>query len=416
MEKNKLFVSDRKWGLEASYDSLFEVLNREEVNFYPYCKTNDLFRLFSDIVVSMVHAKEVALLDSDFSDDEIRTLLGEKAADIGKEMILRNDPRFSSHADLIRAIRQRASNWRITLLTSGTTGIPKIVSHSLKSISRWVKEGEKYRDYIWGFAYNPTHMAGVQVFFQAFFNMNPMINLFGYTSQEIHDLVSDYAITNISATPTWYRMLFPCNKNFNTVRHVTMGGEKYDQKLAEKLQEIFPMAKMHNIYASTEAGALFSSDGEIFTLREEFKDIVKIRDGELCIRKDVLGQANFDIDDRGWYGTGDMVEIIEENPLRFKFRFRNNELISIGGYKVNPHEVEEVLMGSGMVKDACVYGKRNSVMGNILCCDIVLIRGDTKEKDLKQYLTTRLQGFKVPRIIKFVNQLATTKSGKLKRL
>ena len=66
---------------------------------------------------------------------------------------------------------------------------------------------------------------------------------------------------------------------------------------------------------------------------------------------------------------------------------------------MNPHEVEETLIGSGLVKDAWVYGKRNSVMGNILCCDVVSIGDHTREKDLKRYLNTRLQKFKVPPVL-----------------
>lgn len=73
----------------------------------------------------------------------------------------------------------------MTLFTSGTTGLPKSVSHSFASITRQVKKSERHINDIWGFAFNPTHMAGLQVFFQALLNKNSIIRLFGLDTKEI---------------------------------------------------------------------------------------------------------------------------------------------------------------------------------------------------------------------------------------
>jgi acyl-coenzyme A synthetase/AMP-(fatty) acid ligase len=415
METDKLFIVDLKNGCKGSYGDLLRLLNMEKVYFNPYCSENDLFKLFSNVVISMVYEEEITLLDHDYSDDEIQTMLGIGMDRVKEKVALKGKYTFKDHQELLDTIKRPAGGWRLNLLTSGTTGIPKKVGHSLETITRWVKEGDQFKNSAWGYAYNPTHMAGVQVFLQAFFNMNPIINLFGYGSKEIFDLITTYRITNISATPTWYKLLFPCDKTFPTVRHITMGGEKFDRKLADKVLKVFPEAKMHNIYASTEAGALFSSDGEVFKVKEEYSDKVKIRGGEIFIKREILGEANYCLDDGEWYGTGDMVNIINESPLTFVFKFRNNELIGMGGYKINPHEVEETLLSSGLVKDARVYGKKNSVTGNILCCDVVSLTGELKDNDIKKYLAAKLQRFKIPRIINFVDNIEITKTGKIKR-
>ena len=63
-----------------------------------------------------------------------------------------------------------------------------------------------------------------------------------------------------------------------------------------------------------------------------------------------------------------------------------------------------------------VYGKANSILGNVLCADVVLELGiELKELDIKKVLGTQLQDFKIPRRIKFVEEISLTRTGKMKR-
>ena len=50
-----------------------------------------------------------------------------------------------------------------------------------------------------------------------------------------------------------------------------------------------------------------------------------------------------DVNLQEWYNTGDMIEVISENPLKFRFASRKNDIINVGGYNVNPLEVEEII-------------------------------------------------------------------------
>ncbi len=106
--------------------------------------------------------------------------------------------------ELIEKLRNISDDWKVTLYTSGTTGIPKKVTHNFNSITRFVKISERNTNSIWGFAYNPTHMAGIQVFFQALLNGNAIVRLFGLSANEIHREINENFITHISATPTFY--------------------------------------------------------------------------------------------------------------------------------------------------------------------------------------------------------------------
>ena len=84
---------------------------------------------------------------------------------------------------------------------------------------------------------------------------------------------------------------------------------------------------------------------------------------------------------------------------------------------MNPGEVEVTITDIEGVKQALVYGKANSILGNVLCADVVLEPGaELKEIDIKKILGTQLQDFKIPRRIKFVDDILLTRTGKMKRL
>jgi acyl-coenzyme A synthetase/AMP-(fatty) acid ligase len=410
---NKLFYSDTLLGLDYSYEQLF--LDLENVTtFNQYCKNASYYEVFKGILISLITGREIILLDSDFSNDEIEKLLG-----VDYEFLLKYkqiEPIGKlNFEDIEKRIIENRDNWKLTLFTSGTTGLPKKISHSFESISRFVKKDEKRKNNVWGFAYNPTHMAGLQVFFQAFLNQNSIVRLFGIDRTTTLKLINNFKITNISATPTFYRMLLPANHTCDTVQNLTSGGEKFDTNTLQLLHQMFPNSFIRNVYASTEAGTIFASKDDAFVLKSEMSNLIKIVDSELYLHTSLMGESESlqIVDD--WYATGDLIEIVNENPFAFKFVSRKTEMINTGGYKVNPTEVEEAIRLFNGVKDVFVYGKKNSILGAIVCCEVV--RSDEKltEKHIREYLQEKLQEYKIPRIVKFIDALTTTRTGKLSR-
>jgi len=316
--------------------------------------------------------------------------------------------------EVVAALQQSKS--QITIFTSGTTGQPKKVVHSVATLTRAVRLGEKDSGQTWAYAYNPTHMAGLQVFFQAFENLNTLVNVFGKTREVVYQQIADKQITHISATPTFYRLLLPFERSYDSVIRVTLGGEKSGQHLYDAISQIFPQAKINNVYASTEAGSLFAAKGDCFQIPESIKDKFKVVDDELLIHKSLLGSSDsFKFTD-DFYHSGDLIEWVDKESGLFRFKSRKNELINVGGYKVNPGEVEDAIMAMDGVRQALVYGKANSILGNVLCADVQLEEGfSLTELDIKKQLASQLQDFKIPRRIKFVEVMSLTRTGKLKR-
>ena len=394
----------------VTYGDLFNYLN-EASYVKVITRSSNAIEIFYNIILSLIYDIPIVLLDHDFSLHELEAL-GVSGDEIDSTVSIKNNIIINDNniIDLICG----AKRWTVTLFTSGTTGLPKKISHSFDSISRSVKIDFRKNKDVWGYAYNPTHIAGLQVFFQAILNLNSLINIFGKTKEEVYKVIEQYGITNISATPTFFRLLLPYNKILPSIKRITFGGEKFDNKLSQDLLEVFPHAKVLNIYASTEAGTVIASKGDRFEISEKNKDKVRILNDELLVHDSMLGDNSGIEMDEGWYHTGDLVKVVKRNPLTFEILQRSNEMINVGGYKVNPYEVEEILNSHDAVLASKVYSKKNSLLGNVVIADVVKT-ADILEKELRKYLKDKLQAFKLPRIINFVEKIEMTRTGKVKR-
>lgn len=391
------------------FESLLRQINLTDV-YKPCFRTHSLYDYFLNLLSALASNQPLVLIDSDISDQELSLL---SAVDVNVEHPIPKKG-WCDWESFRNAVLTSQSD--ITIFTSGTTGQPKKVIHTVGTLTRAVRSAEKYREHIWLLAYNPTHMAGLQVFFQAFANKNMLVNAFNKSRDVVFDLIDRYQVTHISATPTFYRLLLPADRSFENVQRVTLGGEKSGKSLYENISKLFPFAKLNNIYASTEAGSLFAAKGENFQIPSNILDKCKIIDGELLIHKSLLGKSDSFIYQNDFYNTGDIVEWVDESEGVFCFVSRKNELINVGGYKVNPNEVEEALCQIEGIEQVHVYGKPNSILGNILCAEVVkqsccLLT----EIEIRKILSGNLQDFKIPRKFTFVEHLSLTRTGKLKR-
>ena len=154
-----------------TYEDLLNIVNNAD-RYIPFFKEKSLYHFFCNLIVGLVSNQPLVLLDSDIKLTELEEGVESK---INKSKLI-SKHYFSTMADLINAIHDSRSE--ITIFTSGTTGQPKKVIHSVMTLTRTVRIAERYKDKIWAFAYNPTHMAGLQVFFQALSNCNTLINVF----------------------------------------------------------------------------------------------------------------------------------------------------------------------------------------------------------------------------------------------
>jgi acyl-coenzyme A synthetase/AMP-(fatty) acid ligase len=406
-----MFYINENESVSFSYEDLVRYLNESNsVTLNPYkIKTLDLFL---NLIKALIHNHNVTLLDQDFTESEIISLLGEKYTENVVQVEGLELDCFKSYLNLIIE-----SKSQITIYTSGTTGLPKKVVHSIRSFSREIKTGPQFDSSIWGLAFNATHMAGLQVFFQALFNSNTLVDLFNINTSAVNQSIVKHEISHISATPTFYRLLNSKGIVFKDVKSITLGGEKSDDNLYVIVKRMFPFAKVKNIYASTEAGSLLCSDGEYFYIPERLKDKITIIENVLFINGSLLGQMPNLLFENGWYCSGDVIEWKHDSDYYFKLIGKANEMINVGGYKVNPHEVELEIRSIEGIENAFVFGKANSVLGNLICAEIVLAKGvEIDEKKIRDILGFKLQQFKIPRKLYFVGKLNLNRTGKISRV
>ena len=396
-------------GFVYSYGQLLASLNESD-SYFPLYKQPNLYLFFVNLIKALANNAPLVLLDADLNEAEIEGL---NVAEINAPKAI-TSAMFKDMGVVVDAVKRSTSE--ITIFTSGTTGQPKKVAHSVQTLTRAVRLGDKYTSQVWVYAYNPTHMAGLQVFFQAFMNQNFLVNVFNKSRAEVYELIENESVTHVSATPTFYRLLLPFEKAYQTVLRVTLGGEKSDKKLYDSIEKIFPNAKINNVYASTEAGTLFAAKGDCFQIPVAICDKFLIQEEELLIHKSLLGQSESFKFDGDYYHSGDLIEWVDETTGLFRFKSRKNELINVGGYKVNPGETEKAILEIDGVQQALVYGKANSILGNVLCAEVQLVEGSTlTELEIRTHLKEQLQDFKIPRRIKFVESFSLTRTGKIKR-
>ena len=119
-----------------------------------------------NFIAGLINHRPVYLVDLNSSENEIKRLIGEIKPEFVEEIHVKRN--FSSFKDLLDAIRSSQSD--LIMFTSGTTGEPKKIIHKIDSFLRSVKTGSENTNKVWGLCFSITHMAGLQVFFQAFFN------------------------------------------------------------------------------------------------------------------------------------------------------------------------------------------------------------------------------------------------------
>lgn len=405
-----LFFHDESTLQSIDYENFYlDLKSKDSVTKFIYYK--DTYSIILELAAALLYGKDVILLDSDFSQTEL-TNLGVSSEDLLIKYNVQDrlnsvdkfvfTDRVLSNVDLVK----------IGIFTSGTTGKPKCFHHLLRSLMRNTKINENHSNDVWALAYNVTHFAGIQVILQALLNHNTIIDLFGKNSANADSLLENYGCTCISATPTYFRnYLFSTNIVNRKIKYVTFGGEKFSDQLLSESKRKFPLARVRNIYASTEVGSILSGNGETFSIPINLKDKIKVStDKHLIIHSSLLNGKRIDGD---WYDTKDVVETNEDGT--FRFLSRNTDFINVGGYKVNLLEVEEEILKVDGVIDVSVYGRDNSVIGKILVADIVLSdKYDPKEvkKAITAHIKNNLQPFKMPRLINVVSELKKNRTGK----
>jgi acyl-coenzyme A synthetase/AMP-(fatty) acid ligase len=314
----------------------------------------------------------------------------------------------------------RATEW--VMFTSGTTGVPKMVAHTLEALTGAIKPAGE--GVTWGTYYDIRRYGGLQIFLRALLGDASLI--LSDPDENIGDFLARLGrdgVTHLTGTPShWRRALMSPAIGQVHPRYVRLSGEIADQAVLDSLKERFPDAAMGHAYASTEAGVGF----EVTDGREGFPASLvggsgpvemRVVDGTLQIRSSrtasrFIGSAETLVD-QGFVDTGDMVELKDG---RYYFAGRRGGIINVGGLKIHPEEVEAVINRHPSVRLSRVSGRKNPITGAIVVAEVVLDGDkDGTVEEILQNCRANLKPFQVPAMVRVVPKLELSAGGKLLR-
>jgi acyl-CoA synthetase (AMP-forming)/AMP-acid ligase II len=126
-------------------------------------------------------------------------------------------------------------------------------------------------------------------------------------------------------------------------------------------------------------------------------------------------KANAEAFTNGWFRTGDQGTMDPEGYVSITGRLK--EIINRGGEKISPREVDEVLMDHPAVRQVVTFAVPHDKLGEDVAAAVVLREGAAAtEKELREFLGSRLAAFKVPRTILFLDEIPKGATGKLQRI
>jgi acyl-coenzyme A synthetase/AMP-(fatty) acid ligase len=313
------------------------------------------------------------------------------------------------------------------MFTSGTSGPPKMVAHSLGGLTGAIKPAAGAPP-VWGTFYDIRRYGGLQILLRALLGEGSLlITSPAETMVDFLTRLGRHGATHLTGTPShWRSVLMRPEAAAISPRYVRLSGEIADQSVLDALAARFPGALIGHAYASTEAGVGFEvNDGfEGFPaayLGRPGEVEMRVVDGALKLRsaRASIGYVNADAaslhDAEGFVDTGDMVELRGD---RYYFVGRRGGIINVGGLKVHPEEIEAVINSHPAVRMSLVRSRRNPFTGAIAIAEVVLNTpaDETAVKtEILEICRRELAPFKVPASLKFTASLAMTAGGKLER-
>jgi fatty-acyl-CoA synthase len=116
----------------------------------------------------------------------------------------------------------------------------------------------------------------------------------------------------------------------------------------------------------------------------------------------------------GWMHTGDLATIDNEGYCNIVGRAK--DMLIRGGENVYPREIEEFLFRHSKVQSAQVFGVPDQKYGEEICAWIVLKPGnDCTEDEIREFCRNQIAHYKVPRYIRFVEEMPMTVTGKAQK-
>lgn len=293
----------------------------------------------------------------------------------------------------------------LVLFSSGSTGRPKGILHDLERVA---EKFHRQRTPVVAIPFLMfDHFGGFNTILAITSSLGTVVGVAERSVARVCDAIERYRVDLLPTTPSFLNLLIAARAHehydLSSLRRVSYGTEVMPQATLDRLRQALPQAVLQQTYGLSEVGVLASKSREDGSLwmrvgGEGFQ--TKVVDGILWIKSDfsMVGYLNappaFDAD--GWFNTQDRVEVDGDY---FKVLGRVTDLINVGGQKVYPAEVEEVIMTLPNVVDVTVCAEPSALLGQSIVARIVLAEpepADGLKTRVRLACKARLAPYKIP--------------------
>ena len=335
---------------------------------------------------------------------EIAQVEKEIIVDVNDDTFIFNLRDIKSDHDFYNVLRNRESAG-LVLFTSGTSGFPKGAVHDFNKLLDKFRVTRRSLRTVNFLLFD--HWGGLNTLFHTLSNCGVVLALKNRKPEAVCKFIEEHKIELLPVSPSFLNLLILSEiykkYDLSSLQLITYGTEPMPENTLKRAKEIFALVMFQQTYGLIELGVLRSKSksddslwvklgGEGFDLRV-VDDILQIK-----AESAMLGYLNAPspFTEDGYFITGDYVEVEGEF---YKILGRKSELINVGGDKVYPQEVENIILKMSNILEITVYGEKHVMMGNIVCAKVSLIAPeDVKEftRRLKSYCKDKMQSFKIP--------------------
>jgi acyl-CoA synthetase (AMP-forming)/AMP-acid ligase II len=311
---------------------------------------------------------------------------------------------------LLRQIRGRDAAG-LVLFSSGSTGESKAsVLDFNRLLSKFEVSRPAYRTLVFLLL---DHIGGINTLLHGLCHGGTIVTVDERSPDAVCAAISANRIQLLPTTPTFLRILLMAEANLrhdlSSLEIVTYGTEPMPPSTLAAVREAFPWVRFKQTYGLSELGILPTQSresGSVWLKLGSSGFEHKIVDDVLWIRSPsaMLGYLNAPspFDSQGWFNTQDLVETDGEY---IRILGRKSELINVGGEKVHPTEIENLLLQLDNVRDVTVRGQPNPITGEVVAVKITSVipeDPDALKRRVRELCRARLERYKMPAIINVV--------------